>query len=102
MSRSLAAASLVASLMATGLAGCAVGPEYVRPRPVLPERFHGQSQLDQRQAAADADLVRWWEGFGDPQLTRVVTLALAQNLDLARAAAKPPCFPRVRSRHGAC
>ena len=88
MSRSLAAASLVASLMAAGLAGCAVGPDYVQPRPVLPERFHGQSQLDQRQAAADADLVRWWEGFGDPQLTRVVTLALAQNLDLARAAAR--------------
>ncbi len=89
MSRSLAAASLVASLMAAGLAtGCAVGPDYVQPRPVLPERFHGQSQVDQRQAAADADLVRWWEGFGNPQLTRVVTLALAQNLDLARAAAR--------------
>jgi NodT family efflux transporter outer membrane factor (OMF) lipoprotein len=30
----------------------------------------------------------WWEGFDDPLLTRFVSLALEQNLDLARAAAR--------------
>ncbi|SPA14916.1 Outer membrane lipoprotein, efflux system [Cupriavidus taiwanensis] len=30
----------------------------------------------------------WWAGFGDPQLTRFVQLALEQNLDLAQAFAR--------------
>jgi len=68
--------------------GCAVGPDYVRPTMQLPERFIAQSAVDQRSAQAAADLVSWWTGFGDPQLTRYVTLALEQNLDLAQAATR--------------
>ena len=75
-------------LVAAGVAGCAVGPDYSRPATPLPERYLGQAAVEQRQAAAVADLVAWWEGFGDAQLTRYVTLALAQNLDLAQAAAR--------------
>ena len=75
-------------LAAAGLAGCAVGPDYSLPATPLPERYLGQAAVEQRQAAAGADLVAWWEGFGDAQLTRYVTLALAQNLDLAQAAAR--------------
>lgn len=69
-------------------AGCAVGPDYVRPDTPLPEHFLGQAAVDQRHATANADLIAWWTGFGDPQLTRFVTLALGQNLDLAQAAAR--------------
>jgi NodT family efflux transporter outer membrane factor (OMF) lipoprotein len=47
----------------------------------------GQAAVAQRQAAA-ADLAVWWEGFGDPQLSRLVKQALDQNLDLAQAAAR--------------
>ncbi|KQN34805.1 RND transporter [Sphingomonas sp. Leaf407] len=36
-------------------------------------------------AAIDA---RWWEGFGDPELARLVTAALANNPDIAIAAAR--------------
>src|SRR5690606_24726007 len=36
----------------------------------------------------NADLLAWWTGFGDAQLARFVTLALAQNLDLAQASAR--------------
>ena len=75
-------------LVAASVAGCAVGPDYSRPATPLPERYLGQAAVEQRQAAAVADLVAWWEGFGDAQLTRYVTLALAQNLDLAQAAAR--------------
>lgn len=79
----------LALLIAASLsAGCAVGPDYVRPDAPLPERFLGQTAVDQRHAAASADLDAWWTGFGDPQLTRFVTLALDQNLDLAQAAAR--------------
>jgi NodT family efflux transporter outer membrane factor (OMF) lipoprotein len=69
-------------------AGCAVGPDYVRPETPLPDRYLGQRALEQRQAGAAADSVVWWEGFGDAQLSRFVRLALAQNLDLAQASAR--------------
>ncbi|WP_057923180.1 efflux transporter outer membrane subunit [Lysobacter capsici] len=79
---------LAAFVVASFLAGCAVGPDYVRPEMPLPQRYLGESAVDQRQATAQADLVTWWTGFGDPQLTRFVTLALEQNLDLAQASAR--------------
>jgi NodT family efflux transporter outer membrane factor (OMF) lipoprotein len=80
---------ILAAVMVTGLsAGCAVGPDYVRPNVAMPDQFLGQTAVDHRQAAASADLVTWWTGFDDPQLTRFVTLALEQNLDLAQAAAR--------------
>ncbi|MGF6368929.1 outer membrane protein TolC [Paraburkholderia sp. RAU6.4a] len=79
---------LAAVIVASLSAGCAVGPDYVRPNVAMPEQFQGQAAVDHRHAAASADLVTWWTGFGDPQLTRFVTLALDQNLDLAQAAAR--------------
>ncbi|HEX5393221.1 MAG TPA: efflux transporter outer membrane subunit [Rhodocyclaceae bacterium] len=69
-------------------AGCAVGPDYVRPDLPIPEKFLGQAAVDQRQAITRADLVAWWKGFDDPKLTRFVTQALEQNLDLAQASAR--------------
>ena len=68
--------------------GCAVGPDYVRPDAPLPDHFMGQAAVEQRHATANADLIAWWTGFGDPQLTRFVTLALEQNLDLEQATAR--------------
>jgi NodT family efflux transporter outer membrane factor (OMF) lipoprotein len=79
----------LATLIVTGLtAGCAVGPDYVRPNLSMPEQFLGQTAVNQRHAASRADLLAWWTGFGDPQLTRFITLALEQNLDLAQASAR--------------
>ncbi|WP_342616293.1 efflux transporter outer membrane subunit [Rhodoferax sp. GW822-FHT02A01] len=79
----------LAALVVAGLsAGCAVGPEYVRPNVPMLEQFQGQAAVDLRQAKATADLTTWWTGFGDPQLTELVTQALEQNLDLAQASAR--------------
>lgn len=79
----------LATFVAAGLtAGCAVGPDYVRPNLSMPEQFQSQAAVDQRHAITSADLLTWWTGFGDPQLTRFVTLALEQNLDLAQASAR--------------
>ncbi|WP_349608599.1 TolC family protein [Cupriavidus sp. DF5525] len=69
-------------------AGCAVGPDYRKPDAPVPAHYLGQPGLEQRQASSPADLARWWEGFGDPLLTRLVSLALDQNLDLAQASAR--------------
>ncbi|HEU4775645.1 MAG TPA: TolC family protein [Telluria sp.] len=67
---------------------CAVGPDYRRPDIAMPDHYMGQTAVAQRQASATADISAWWDGFGDPLLTRYVTQALAQNLDLAQAAAR--------------
>ncbi|MBU6488158.1 MAG: TolC family protein [Burkholderiales bacterium] len=79
---------LAVLIVASLSAGCAVGPDYVRPNVSMPERFLGQAAVDQRSATASADLATWWTGFGDPKLTRFVALALKQNLDLAQASAR--------------
>jgi NodT family efflux transporter outer membrane factor (OMF) lipoprotein len=80
--------ALAALLAAAVSTGCAVGPDYARPDVPLPPRFEGQAAADQRSATTQADLAAWWAGFGDPTLARFVELALAENLDLAQAAAR--------------
>ncbi|QJD66291.1 efflux transporter outer membrane subunit [Xanthomonas campestris pv. badrii] len=80
--------TLAALIAASLAAGCAVGPNYVRPDAPLPEHYLGQAALAERQASAQADLATWWAGFNDPDLSRYVTAALAQNLDLAQATAR--------------
>lgn len=80
--------TLIALILAGLATGCAVGPDYVRPELPLPDRYQGQTAVDHRQAKSSAELATWWAGFGDPQLTRFVTLALEQNLDLAQASAR--------------
>lgn len=79
--------SLALFLSASVLAGCAVGPDYRRPQVALPDHYVGQP-ADRAHAGAPAGITSWWEGFDDPLLTHFVSLALAQNLDLAQAAAR--------------
>ncbi|MCZ2498881.1 efflux transporter outer membrane subunit [Xylophilus sp. Kf1] len=82
--RSLTALAWASLLMS----GCAVAPDEPRTDIALPDRFMGQAALDQRHATAAVELARWWDGFGVPELTQLVSLALAQNLDLAQASAR--------------
>jgi NodT family efflux transporter outer membrane factor (OMF) lipoprotein len=79
---------LVIAVVASLTTGCAVAPRYAKPEMPLPAQYVGQSAVEQRSAAAPAELSAWWTGFGDPQLTRYVTLALEHNLDLAQASAR--------------
>jgi NodT family efflux transporter outer membrane factor (OMF) lipoprotein len=83
-----AAAGFTLILAGSLLAGCAVGPDYERPALAAPDRFMGQDAISQRQAARTADLTSWWQGFGDPLLSKLVAQALENNLDLAQAQAR--------------
>src|SRR6266481_9324399 len=68
--------------------GCAVGPKYKAPS-VTVSPFHGASSVDSRKTGLDAPpLDRWWEGFGDPELARIVQRAIVENLDLAASVAR--------------
>ncbi|WP_260958718.1 efflux transporter outer membrane subunit [Pseudomonas citri] len=79
----------LALLVSTSLmAGCAVGPDYQRPDAPLSEHYLGRPSVEQRSATTPADLETWWEGFDDPLLTRFVSQALQQNLDLMQASAR--------------
>jgi NodT family efflux transporter outer membrane factor (OMF) lipoprotein len=74
-------ASLVPVLaLALTLAGCAVGPKFVRPpTSVEPGWAEQDSPKLSRQAPADST---WWTAFNDTTLDRLVTSAFHQNLSL--------------------
>ncbi len=79
---------LVLGIAAASLAGCAAGTDYVRPELQMPNHFLGQQAIGNRSTAKSTELAHWWDGFGDPLLSRFVALALEQNLDLAQATAR--------------
>lgn len=75
-----------ALLIALAAAGCSVvGPDFVAPEPQMPAAWHERSA---QTASSDAELSAWWKRFGDPQLDRLVSEALAANRELAVAEAR--------------
>ncbi len=80
--RQLAAAFLSATLM---LSGCAVGPNYVRPKVIVPADFRGAEGAAQQASYAD---LPWWEVFKDDELKALIKTALANNYDLGIAVSR--------------
>ncbi|MBM9400011.1 efflux transporter outer membrane subunit [Gluconacetobacter azotocaptans] len=76
------------------VSACAIGPDYKAPETHF-DPFHSAATVNARQAMAAPPLDAWWEGFHDPELTRIEQGVLSQNLDLAAAMA------RVRQARGA-
>jgi len=79
------------------LAGCAVGPDYVKPTMELGPLQNAEAVAARSAGAGEPSLEQWWQGFGDPQLTRIIERVFKQNLDIqaslervaqARAAAR--------------
>jgi multidrug efflux system outer membrane protein len=66
------------------LAGCLVGPDYRQPAANPPASFRAAS-TSQQESIAD---LPWWEIFRDETLKELVKSALANNNDLAAAAAR--------------
>src|SRR5258706_9011402 len=63
--------------------GCFVGPRYKGPTPTI-RPVHNPARM-RADGASAPPLDTWWEGFGDPELTRSVQRALDQNPDLKMA-----------------
>src|SRR3569623_2181722 len=78
----LALAPLVAALL---LAGCAVGPDYIRPAVAQPATKTNCAATADAQQAVAAD---WWTLYNDATLTSLVTTALQDNSDLQLAIAR--------------
>ncbi|HEY1604351.1 MAG TPA: efflux transporter outer membrane subunit [Allosphingosinicella sp.] len=66
------------------VSSCTVGPNYRPPETQVPPAF-AEPQPPADQAV---DLARWWNAFNDAELDRLVTTALAQNLDVRQAASR--------------
>lgn len=67
------------------LAGCAVGPNYRRPKVAVPEAYRGTEATSDPSSLADA---KWFEVFKDEQLQALIRTALEHNYDMREAAAR--------------
>ena len=61
------------------LFGCAVGPNYQRPKVNIPTEYRDAAGSSQQFSIAD---LPWWEVFKDDRLKSLVQTALANNYDL--------------------
>ena len=84
---------MICWLLVLPLAACTLPPEAAPPAVALPTSF--------RQMPSDviaSDLSAWWRQFNDPVLTRHIETALANNLDVAKAAAVLSEFEALNSK----
>lgn len=83
-SRRAAKGAFASVLVAAGLTGCAVGPDYERPQVETPSDWRWK-------VAEPRDHVErgsWWTVFGEPALDRLEATAVSGNLDLQAAFAR--------------
>ena len=78
--------------------GCAVGPNYKRPKVDVPGEYRGTSLKDTTQKSETQQASqqteqslgdqKWWEVFQDPQLQELIRTALQNNYDVRIAATR--------------
>lgn len=74
----------LALLISFLFAGCAIGPDYVKPDFQTPKELrHNDDNLSNVKFDE-----RWWRSFGDEELTNYVDLVLKNNLDMKYANAQ--------------
>src|ERR1700761_2746534 len=80
-------ACLSGAILAIGLTGCIVGPNYQRPEmQEAPRRSAADNEgVPSRTVEAAVDIT-WWKSFRDLELSSLVDRLVAQNLDLETAA----------------
>ena len=66
-------------------AGCTLGPDYLRPKILIPDNHRGIVEAPRAESLAD---IPWWELFKDPVLQELTRAALINNYDLRSAAAR--------------
>ncbi len=69
------------------LAGCAVGPDYVRPAIAVPAQFKEDPNWKPAQPADTRPRPDWWKAFNDDELDALAQQVARANLDVAVAEA---------------
>jgi NodT family efflux transporter outer membrane factor (OMF) lipoprotein len=97
----------IAALAAAMLAGCMVGPDYVRPTAPESPAFKEAEGWKVAQPRDDAARGPWWQAFADPDLDRLVAqvevdnqtvqaaAARVREAEAATRAARAPLFPAI-------
>lgn len=75
-------------LLLLGLAGCAAGPDYVRPPVEVPAAFKEAGQWKPAANAEPAVEEKWWKVFADPVLDQLQERVEVDNQNLRAAEAK--------------
>jgi multidrug efflux system outer membrane protein len=65
--------------------GCTLGPDYFRPKVLVPDNYRGVAGAPAVESIAD---LPWWEVFKDQPLQDLTREALQNNYDLQTAAAR--------------
>ena len=73
----------LALLLGAALAGCTVGPNYVAPDIAVPPAYAAP-----QPAGAAIDPARWWEAFGDAELSSLIERSLRDNPNIQIAASR--------------
>jgi outer membrane protein, multidrug efflux system len=78
------------AFLGCALAGCVVGPNFVKPKPTVPPQWSPTAVTNGTAGAARvtserAQTVAWWSTFNDATLTTLVQQSAAQNLDIKQA-----------------
>jgi multidrug efflux system outer membrane protein len=75
---------LLPALLALQLAACAVGPDYEKPATDAGPAFANADLPEFRASGVES---AWWKQFDNPQLSRLIELAVRNNRDLRTAEA---------------
>jgi NodT family efflux transporter outer membrane factor (OMF) lipoprotein len=70
-------------LLSLLLAGCMVGPDYVRPSAPTPVAYKEPSGWKVAQPADDAPRGDWWRAYGDPELDALMREVDVDNFTIA-------------------
>jgi outer membrane protein, multidrug efflux system len=82
--------SIALATLGCTLAGCAVGPNFVKPKPNVPAQWSPTAVGNGTEGAAHvtserAQTVAWWSSFNDSTLSSLVQQSAGQNLDIKQA-----------------
>jgi NodT family efflux transporter outer membrane factor (OMF) lipoprotein len=74
---------MLAGALVLPIAACTIGPDFTAPIAPLADHFRGGDNRSARSSIRDYE--RWWEGFHNPTLNRLIQIAYNQNLTLLSA-----------------
>ncbi|MBW2326811.1 MAG: efflux transporter outer membrane subunit [Deltaproteobacteria bacterium] len=90
LTRRMSAILTLTAYIVLALTGCAaVGPDYARVEPQMPDEWHAELQSGLTAGSLEfATLAYWWSTLNDAELDSLVARAVKGNLDLKNARAR--------------
>ena len=72
---------IISSVCALSLVGCSLGPDFKQPQLLYGDKPWVKKASESNAGFTDIEQ-RWWQSFGDPQLTALVEKAAIENFDI--------------------